>query len=263
MSIQKKQRAYIISLLFLAVVTASALYYKNARVASGSHTASIEITIPDQGSRVFLDNKQKTTTTVKNQKIVFKKLDQRVHNILVDSPGSYPWYKTFDLVKEKFPVLTSYSVSTILSKTDISANDPKYQSIKTVIQKTALPSKTSKKRSADGNVDLWVDATMNSIHAEWIGDKNNLPRFFCPLGICSPTIVVFNSKTTISSADFYKNRADVIIVALDTSISALELDVSPPQNFQPIFTGAAPRFHQPESGILFIESGQTLSIVRY
>ncbi len=263
MSMKRRQRTYAIGLVVLVVIAAGSLYYKNAHLSGAQKNGSITITVPERGSGVFLDNKHKTVTTKADQEVTFKKLDDKVHSILVDTPGAYPWYKAFDLSKDKSPALTSYAVATTLSKIEILTSDPKYQSVKTVVEKAALPSITSKKRSANGNVDLWVDAATNSIHAEWIGDPGTLPRFFCPLGTCSPHLVILNGKTPIRSVDFFKNREDVIIVAIDNSISALELDISPPQNFQPIFLGTAPRFDQPENGILFIESGATLSVVRY
>ncbi len=257
----KQNRTYVISVLILAAIAGGALYMKG--LGGEPRPGSLEITIPDSGSQVFLDNKKKTTTIALNQKIVFNRLTSRVHTILVNTPGNYPWYKAFDLSKETSSALTSFSIHTDLKSMDVPATDPQFQPIKTLIAKDILPQTTAKKISASGNVALWVDTDSNSVHAEWIRSTSELPSFFCPLGACSPHIIAFNGKAPIRSLDFFKNRDDVIIIAIENTISALELSISPPQNFQPIFTGTSPRFHQPESGILFIESGRTISVLRY
>ena len=261
MKIPKGQRAYIIIVAILALIALVGLYGK--RHSQDSSSYSIQITVPNAQSRIFLDNKRKLITSAPNQKVVLSGLDSRTYTVLVSKEGEYPWYKAVNLRDNHTISLTTFSVATALPTMTIPKSDPKYQTIKTVIDKAVLPTQNTKRTSASGTVAIWVDPATNSIHAEWIGDAARLPLYFCPLQKCSPHIIFFSAKTPIHSVDFFRNRDDVVIVSVENSISALELDLSPTQNYQPIFTGGAPHFYQPESGILFIESGGDLSVVRY
>lgn len=264
MRIEQRKRPYITLVALFTAALIVGLWGSGAlRGGSAKNNGSIQITIPDSGSRVFLDNKRKNTTTRENETVTFKRLEPRVYTVLVASEGRYPWYKAVDLSKNKKTELASFSIPTNLPSMTVLPTDPKFQSIKTVIDKGALPTATAKRRSPSNTVDIWVEPSSNSIHAEWVGDATALPKSFCPLAACNNHIVIFSGKTPILGLDFYKNRDDAVILAIENSISALELDISPPQNFQPIFTGDTPKFHQPENGILFVESGAVLSVVRY
>ncbi|TSC61602.1 MAG: hypothetical protein G01um101448_817 [Parcubacteria group bacterium Gr01-1014_48] len=264
MRTEQRKQSYITIIALFIIALMMGLWSSGALTRhSGPKNASIEITVSDIGSRVFLDNKRKNTTTKENEVVIFKHLESRVYTVLVASEGHYPWYKAVDLTKNQEVEFTPFSVATNLTNMTVPSTDPKFQSIKTVIHKDILPTKTGKRRSANGNVDIWTELSSNSIHAEWVGNAVSLPNFFCPLGACTNHIIIFSGKTPIRSLDFYKNRDDAVILAIENSISVLELDISPPQNFQPIFTGDSPKFHQPESGILFIQSGQAISVVRY
>jgi len=263
----RKNRRYAFFVAILLVIAAFSLYTKGYRLSTRGITQTkvgeIRLVVPEKGSAVFLDNKEKLTTGRPNQEVVFKRLENRVYTLLVAQENRFPWYKAVDLSKTNTASLASFSMSKVIPSITVNADEPQYQSIKTVIERGVPATAAAKRRSKSNLVEAWIESGDNSIHAQWLGQPADIPRSFCPLGDCLAHIVIFKGKSPIRSLDFFRDRDDVLIVAIENSISALELDTAPPQNFQPIFTGENPRFEQPEDGILFIQNGPAFAVVRY
>lgn len=105
------------------------------------------------------------------------------------------------------------------------------------------------KISGRGRVGLWQED--NRILARWLKDADSLPNYFCRGEICNDMVIVFSSPDKIRNFDFYPGREDVILLAVQTGVYAIEIDTRKAQNFQPVYKGADPKF---------IVSGNTLYI---
>ena len=77
----------------------------------------------------------------------------------------------------------------------------------------------------------------NEIVAAWTSD-DPLPYFFEKSG----EISVFKSRVAIRGIGFYPGRRDIILIAVENGIFALELDGRGTRNFQPVYKGKNPTF---------------------
>ena len=92
----------------------------------------------------------------------------------------------------------------------------------------------------------------DSIFAEWLGDKEYTPPYFCNTNIiCSPTLRVLQNASSLNGFVFYPDRNDIIIASFPDGIYAIELDTRDLQNKMPLFLG---------DKLLFKLDGNTLYI---
>lgn len=70
-------------------------------------------------------------------------------------------------------------------------------------------------------------------------------------------------KNQIKAIDFYKNREDVILMALAEGIYALGIDYETEQNLQPIYKGKAPLFVKKDDNSIYILDDDNLMEVSY
>jgi len=70
-------------------------------------------------------------------------------------------------------------------------------------------------------------------------------------------------KNQITAIDFYKNRKDVILMALAEGIYALGIDYEIEQNLQPIYKGTNPLFIKKDNNSIYILDNNNLMEVAY
>lgn len=98
------------------------------------------------------------------------------------------------------------------------------------------------KVSPRGKVGLWREG--NQILAKWLKSDRSLPYYFCEGNNenCREIVTIFNSASVVRSLDFYPGRDDVVVIAVENGIFAIEIDSRKIQNFQPIYKGVEPYF---------------------
>lgn len=91
--------------------------------------------------------------------------------------------------------------------------------------------------------------------AEWIVEEP-LPYFFEHRGETS----VFRPKTDVRGIGFYPGRRDIILVAVENGVFALELDGRGTRNFQPVYKGKNPVFVLLENLIYILDDGRLFEV---
>ncbi|MCK5286095.1 MAG: hypothetical protein KAJ58_02630 [Candidatus Pacebacteria bacterium] len=77
------------------------------------------------------------------------------------------------------------------------------------------------------------------------------------------TISSIEIKDQITAIDFYKNREDVVLMALTDGIYALGVDYKTEQNLQPIYKGKSPSFVKKDDNNIYILDNNNLMEVSY
>ncbi len=70
-------------------------------------------------------------------------------------------------------------------------------------------------------------------------------------------------KSQIKAIDFYKNREDVILMALTDGVYALGIDYETERNLQPIYKGKKPLFVKKDNNFIYILDDNNLMEVSY
>lgn len=246
----------VLTIIAIVVLVAVGFYIAGFRVGkfgiAKAQTVSI-IELPEE-TEVFLDNKS----------IGFKEgnvelaLAPGLHSIILSKVGFWPYIENIELTKG-IPVRTTIKPFFFLQNPSgvlIGSNDPEYNVIISLFNKKLSPSETSPVTSSDGSMQIYVKD--ERITAKWLGDAEDKPTYFSTDGNISS---VFNPVTEVRSLAFYKDRNDVMIVAMQDGIFALEINPNGTQNLQPLFEGKEPDFRIGTDGKLYAKDENTLMLL--
>lgn len=207
-------------------------------------------------ARIFLDNRRvypdtKTPDFVKN-------IAPGDHSILIFNEQDWPWLKNIAIRPATTTTIAPFLISKNPSGDIIAESDDRYETLVNEIRALSLPTVASPLVSKSGNVSVWVDG--NTVMAAWKG-ASSVPPFFCDVdGTCPATMEVTKSQAAIRNIDFYKDRDDVLLIASQNGVFAIELDRrGGTQNFQPIYKGAGlPRFKVMDEHTIYVLDGSIL-----
>jgi len=90
---------------------------------------SIELHISEAGSRVFFENKEKTTTSVDSQTFTARNLRSKNYSLIVAKDGFWPWVKNIDIKNSAAVTLSSWSLPKIVKQEEVLSDDENYSEI--------------------------------------------------------------------------------------------------------------------------------------
>ena len=172
---------------------------------------------------IFVDNKDLGISEINKAGKIIK-TKEGTHSVILSRKGYWPWATKINIIKQQTLDIFPFFVPQNSSGFIIKNGDPEYNKILSMFR--------------------------NKTHINWEINKN------------TPQIIK-NFKEEIRASDFYKNRNDVIIVAVQNGIYALEINSDSIPNFQPIYKGTKPTFVKKDNNTLYIKDGDVLMEVNY
>ena len=161
--------------------------------------------------------------SVENQKNGLK-IKKGSHSIILSKEGYWPWVTITDISKKQTLNLYPFFVRQNSSGFMITKEDPEYYDI--------------------------LNRFWTKTHIDWEKDEY------------TPAIIA-ELESEIRASDFYKNRQDVILIAVENGIYALEINSSSTPNFQPIYKGTEPTFVKKDNNSIYVKDGEILMEVAY
>ena len=266
----KKRRIILIlcTLFFLAALPVILLYSLGYHLNSKLQlvkTGGIYISSPVSGSQIFVDNKLEKETNILQDGLFLENLKPGTYSILVGKQGYWPWAKELK-VKEQFVtearalILPKNPEGKVLLKENFSPlESSKYEKILGLLKnmQTGTTTEILERFSNHEREKLWWNPKKNTVWVEWLRGKNSRPYY-----MNENKILVLNSQFSIRNAEFYPGRNDVIIVAVQNGIFAVEIDERGGKNMQPIYKGKKPFFttYKKESAVYILEEGALIKI---
>lgn len=265
-----KRRLYFYTLLavFFLIIPIIILYTSGYRLQGFRlvETGGIYIYSPEANSIIYLDNNKEHETSIFQKDYFVQDLAPGTYSVLIAKDGFWPWIKEVtveerivseaiaflipkDPENETIPKTTQEIVvkkngaTTTIEKTNQEYQDALilFKAPPAGIATTTLSgASTTEKISGRSRVGLWQED--NRILARWTKDVSSLPNYFCRGKICTDMVIVFSSPDKIRSFDFYPGREDVVLIAVQTGVYAIEIDTRKAQNFQPVYKGVSPAF---------------------
>lgn len=248
--IKKSRTSIWVGVIFLVGI-AALFYFSGYRFDNKfgiTGTGNVEITSPLEGVVVYIDNAKEKTTSKSDEKVTLSNLKPGVHTVLLSKEGYWPWKKDITILSGVSVKLNPFFVSKTVSGSAITGADPEYDSIMEMVLKNTFSSE-NKLVSPGGLVSISLEE--GAIWAEWLGLKENIPYYFCSDATktsCENKLKILSSKDKIKNIEFYKDRFDLLLIAMGESVSVLELDIKGTQNFQPIYKGKDPSFVKTQYG---------------
>lgn len=244
----------ITALVFLIIVTLYAMGFRLGTYGFG-RASNVEILNLPGDTEVFVDNESRGL----KEGSFRLTLSPGYHSIILSKQLHWPYIENILIGKVKNdltlnPFLLPQNPSGVL----IGSGDPEFTAINSLFSIGTLPSAENPLISSDNNVSVYLSGGV--VIAKWIGEEANTPSMFCTENVCSEK-VIFNPITEVRNIGFFKDRNDVLIIAMQDGIFALELDPSEVQNLQPILEGNSPDFRLSDDGKLYAKDENTLMLI--
>lgn len=239
----------LIALLGFLGIKYSGLHLDGLKLVQGGSVVLLSVTDDVQ---VFLDNKEVRSEELEN-------VSPGRHTIILANDALWPWKKDFVVNSNEAAHLYPFLVSKNVSGELITQADPEYITLRNRILGEQLPTQTAPLLSPSNLVEVW--SAENNIFARWNGPEDDIPDYFCnDEGACSSLVQVLESDSEVRNIDFYKGRDDVLLIASQNGVFAIEIDRrGGTQNFQPVYKGtASPRFTTENTEIIYVLDGALL-----
>lgn len=213
---------------------------------------------------ISIDGKEVGETSLIGKDYLIQSLKPNHYTVSFNHDGYIPWQKTVtvrrQLVTEINPFIIPKEFETVeipklipgKTPSDKKISNPIFKTvsslfipeIKPSILDTSIENDIVKIASEkNGGTDYQKFRKMaiwkkdNTIVAKWTGEQEYTPPYFCNLIACQETITIFSDTKNIGDFMFYPDRNDIMIIALEDGIYAVEFDTRDVQNKMPISLG--------------------------
>ncbi len=183
----------------------------------------LKVNTTGENISIFIDGQDKGISNITEVGKQIK-LKKGVHSILISKPGFWPWLTAVEVLGKQTLEINPFFIPENANGYIIPEEDPEYQDI--------------------------INSFYTKTLIDWEMNEN------------TPEIIT-NFESEIRASDFYKDRQDVVIVAVENGVYALEINSSSTPNFQPIFTGVEPTFVKKDSNSIYVKDGKMLMEVVY
>jgi len=207
-----------------AIILIVAIIFSLIIFYQSNQQGNLKIVTKEKDVTVFIDEKNKGFLNTDDKKNGFK-ISKGNHSLLLSKDNFWPWIKNFSINGKQTLEVLPFFVPKNTKGVLIGKTDPEYETIISLIDN-------------------------NKTRIDWEKTENT-PK------------IIFDLETKITVSDFYKDRSDVIIIAVQDGIYALEINDELTPNFQPIYKGSNPTFVKKDNNSIYIKDGGTLMEVFY
>ncbi len=221
-------------------------------------TGGLYISSPFSGSKIFVDNKEESETSFLTGGLFMQNLTPGNYKVLVAKDKFWPWAKELEvkegLVTEAraFLIVKDPEGEVILN--DISKKGKDFSSsYNDILGRLLLPELNPfVKINANKDEKIFVGDS-DTVWIEWLLKDSPLPYYFCNNQKCETPLLVLDSTSPIRKVDFYPNRKDVLVIAVQNAIYAIEVDGRGGRILQPIYKGKSPIFEIENNSIYILD----------
>ena len=286
---KKKRRIYlalcVVAFVILAPLTAwYATGYRFSDTLQFTKTGGIYVATEGKGFSVLLNNQEQEVSSLFRRSFFIQNLHPGVYTLKVTKPGYVAWEKAVTVFSEKVTEGYSFNLPATTTLIEIkkmvteggennSTSTPRTLKNKETINEDYITAKelfattsdkliTQKVSSStaeepeqillSGKTGLW--AQNDEIFAEWKGEMDNIPSYFCTNEVCMRKVLVFRGEK-IRGVDFFFAKDAFIIFALDSGLYVTEIDARGGRNVQPLLVGKGYDFRIDRNQVLFIKKG--------
>lgn len=290
MKLSKKKRLFylalcVVAFCILAPLTAwYATGYRFSDTFQFTKTGGIYVATEGKGFSVLLNNEEQEVSSLFRRSFFIQNLHPGVYSLKVTKPGYITWEKAVTVSSEKVTEGYPFNLPATTTLTEIpkmttgggennSTSTPSALKNKEIINEDYITAKalfatttdkliTQKVSSStleepeqillSGKTGLWSQG--GEIFAEWKGEMDAIPSYFCTNEVCMRKVLVFKGEK-VTSVDFFSGKDAFIIFALDSGIYVTEIDARGGRNTQPLLMGKGYDFRIDRNQVLFIKKG--------
>jgi len=290
MAISRNKRrlmALVFVLLFL-ILAPIIVFYANGDIMDKSFeflkTGGIFLRGIENGSTVFINNKQEEVTGFLQRDLFIKNLRPNTYHVKVIKENLNDWegqitiepnlvsdLRVLSLPKnillEEIPktIKTSPTSSSTIEKANSDYSDilkifnplEATTSIKTkIVATTTYPLGSENNPKTKKKIGVWYSG--KDLFLSWLGTIDSSPKFFCKEEICVKKVKVFSFDSDIKDVDLFFGENEILTVSTDNKIYAIEAQENPLKKPQMIYEGKNPKFIFVDESVMYIKDNDKL-----
>lgn len=176
-----------------------------------------------------------------------------VHDVALSKNGYYPWEKALEVAAHETVTIAPFAVPSATNGLVVPKTDAEYRSALSAIAGMHVPDESHPLTSADGEMSVYLkDGTLIAR----VKNDATPPQYFCEAE-CSTEHQVIALEAELRGVSFFPGRHDVLLIAVQNSVFAVELDTRGTQNFQPLYQGVRPVFAL-NAGALYVKDSDSI-----
>lgn len=266
MTYRTRTRLFWLSIAAFIAIAPPVLFYATGwRITSElgiERTGGLFIAVPESGSKVYVDGDLKRETNFLQSGTLIQNLTPRSYSALVAKDGYWPWTKQLPVKGSEVIEAKALLVPQNIEGVAIGKTNTEYATAIVAIEKGKRNAATSTTDARFGLVSdrrgraqIWWDAD----HRIWFEWRSDSPL---PYYTDQAKKIIFQSRSPLAGIAFYPSRDDVILLATENSVFALEIDARGTQNFQPVYKGMNPSLGR-VGGDIYVLDQNALSRIEF
>ncbi len=211
-----------------------------------------------QGTTFFLDGEPVTDANavhaVIDGDIITITVPAGLHDVVFARNKYSPWEKTLDIESGEHITVGPFNIPATTNGVLLKPTDAEYRNAVQLLAAGAkTPSEQSPVSSRDNTIEAFVRGQSLIAHVK----SGTPPQSFCDTS-CESEKEVVALQAEVRGLAFLPGRNDVLLMAVQDGIFAIELDTRGIQNFQVLYRGIRPTFAVSPEGLIYIKEGDSI-----
>lgn len=245
----------IVVAFFVVLVVAYLFGYRIGYGVTLERVGTLNLPNLPAGTTVYVDQVSRGTESATSSMSV--SLVSGEHNVMVSTPGDYPWN---DLVSIESGSKTVASPILVPMQPDVTKlSGSAAQEATARIASTTLPTETSPLTLANGCEHVYV--SNNQVLADAVSVPGCVPPTYLS-ATSSEATIIFSPASSLLAVLPYPNRQDALLIGMNNVLYAVTLDPRSPRFFAPVLGGTAPQFGTLSDGTLVVKNGDVVLSVK-
>lgn len=215
--------------------------------------ASLVISPFTQGTELYVNGKRILEAGIAGEAVNMV-IPAGLHEITLSRKSYFPWQKQLDVESGERIVVGPFNIPETTNGAVLAPTDAEYPSARALLaDAAAVPTEERPVRSRDGIMSAFVRGQSLIARVE----SGTPPQYFCSAS-CEPEKEVVALQAEVRGLAFLPGRNDVLLMAVQDGVFAIELDTRGTQNFQVLYRGIRPTFAVSPEGLVYIREENTI-----
>lgn len=238
--------------LIFALVKFYDLGYRLSLSRGFTAPAQIVISPFTQGSELYLDGERIMEAEIDGDTVTLN-TSAGLHEVATNRTNYFPWQKTLEVGSGERIVVGPYNIPATTNGAVVATTDAEYRAASQLLAQAKLPTEESPIVSRDGTMEAYVDG--QNLYARV--KEGEPPQSFCTTS-CETMKQVVSLDAEVRGLSFLPGRNDVLLMAVQDGVFAIELDTRGTQNFQVLYRGIRPTFAASPEGLIYLRDNDTI-----
>lgn len=215
--------------------------------------AQIVISPFTQGAQLFLNGERVWEAEIAGDTLTLK-VPAGLHEVATARERYSPWTKSVDVESGERVVVGPFNIPETTNGSVLPKTAAEYTAATQLLPAAAkIPTESSPIVSRDDRMEAFVRGQSLVARVK----SGTPPQYFCEAS-CETEKSIVTLAAEVRGLAFLPGRSDVLLMAVQDGVFAIELDTRGIQNFQVLYRGIKPAFAVSPEGLVYIKEGDSV-----